>query len=314
MAHAIRSLGMESYLIGIQDRTSFKAAAYAYLRGDIPCILGFALFDCSGESGNTYEQNIDHKFCGLHAVALTGYNLPGIEEKPYTPDPILPLAAHRMDKIYVHDDGVGPFARMEFDDRVVNAIEDGKKVRCESLTTYWKKCSGGGEPGSCRAVLGHLLIPLYPKIRIPLDYIIHQVESFHRRVDEMCNLSSNRILEWDVYISRLNPFKEELITKKQLHGPALHKLLTTTLPRFLWRAKLLFDQVLQCELLFDATDFQDGNTFLCGIDYNGGFFYFLSSTIRDAKNDTQDYYEDLMASPAATIFKWIEQENAEELQ
>ncbi|MEO5349427.1 MAG: hypothetical protein H7836_07270 [Magnetococcus sp. YQC-3] len=311
MAHAIRGLGMESHLIGLTEHglDRFRQTAYAYLRGDIPCVLAFALYDCSNETGDAaYQPNGLHHFMGYHAVALTGFSLPRQGKMARNGSSHLPrLVATGMDKIYVHDDGVGPFARMEFDDKwVVVGSQDNNRYLA-SLSTSWRGGRGNSPIGSGRAVLTDLLIPLYPKIRIPFACILERVAIFHdflRCLDEINPFIGS--VTWDIHISQLNPFKESVVQNQKITGEPLLKILTATLPRFLWRAKLLQQGQEVLELLFDATDFQDGHLFLQGIIHDRDFFNLLSNQIKTSKRSDLDAIIDFR--PVKDILDWVWEE------
>jgi len=93
MAHGIRNVGLEPYLVNVGDEYVFTSTLYAYLRFGIPMILGFVLADLSGGPVTSLDLH--------HAVAITGYSLGRPKPKPYGPSKFL-LRASRIDKIYVH--------------------------------------------------------------------------------------------------------------------------------------------------------------------------------------------------------------------
>ncbi|MGH8556991.1 MAG: hypothetical protein ACRESZ_05915 [Methylococcales bacterium] len=105
MAQAIKPVGLEPYAVNTSHHYHLKATLYAYLRAKIPMMFGFGLFEPS------YPQA---RFFGKHAVAITGYSLGHEQSEPLEGTNFL-LIATRIDKIYVHDDQVGPFSRMVFD-------------------------------------------------------------------------------------------------------------------------------------------------------------------------------------------------------
>lgn len=105
MAHAIKSVGLEPLLVGVSEKYLLQSAIYSYVRAGIPLILGAELVDDhGGKAGFSL---------GKHALAVVGYSLAG-DSVPLG-GTSLRLRASRMDKIYAHDDQVGPFARMELD-------------------------------------------------------------------------------------------------------------------------------------------------------------------------------------------------------
>jgi hypothetical protein len=236
MADAIRSVGLEPYLISATDEHSLRSTLYAYLRGHIPVLLGIALPQ------------------GFHAVTVTGYSLGSNSPVPYRQSGFL-LKAFRIDKLYAHDDQIGPFARMEL-------LPGGM------LSTSWLDRS--------TSQLMHaqplaMLVPLYPKIRIPFETIFHSVCSFNSLVEEMRQhnvISLQAPLEWDIYLTEVNTLKSGLHDDTRLSGEYRRTILTLPMPRFIWRATGTIAGAPALDLLFDATDIEQGPSFVCVIAHD----------------------------------------------
>lgn len=279
MAHAIRAVDLEPIAINANDPFILRAYSYAYMRSHTPAILNFSLIDWS--SGKA-------KLLGHHAVALTGYSLP----TKAAPTPIAPLGtlltSSKVDKLYAHDDGIGPFARMEFE-------KDG-------LTTSWR--GKDGKVGSVKAEGAELLIPVYHKVRISFRIILNTVMDFDAliqncRKDTGCLSGSDR-LEWDIYLTTVNEIKKSIRNCKHISPKYRLQLLQEHMPRFLWRAKALLRGEPVIDLLFDATDIEKGNFFFRGIEYNVD----LSVGLRAFKPPRG--LQDLMANRKfGLIFGWL---------
>ena len=254
MARAIKSIGLEPYYVKVPDLGVLKEIVYAYLRGGVPAILGVQLWNCA---------NQPCRFIDRHAVAVSGYRLANAAPNSLA----FTTRASKITKIYVHDDQVGPFARMEFDGRVVTLPNNTSTVsKAETLSTSFT--SGSGEIGSTRAVPELLIVPLYHKIRIPyatVRQIVHWLNSIIRWTEIPLPID-----EWDVYLTTINEMKAELLSARGNNMPGEYRaeLLCESLPRFLWRAcahrggKKLFD------LLFDATDIAQGSIFIRAIEWD----------------------------------------------
>tara|TARA_A100000171_G_scaffold8703_1_gene6472 strand:+ start:5155 stop:6141 length:987 start_codon:yes stop_codon:yes gene_type:complete len=67
MAHAVRRVGLEPFVVGANTRYGLNSVMYAYLQGKIPSILAARLFENVG-TPNCKEM-------GGHAIALTGFSL-----------------------------------------------------------------------------------------------------------------------------------------------------------------------------------------------------------------------------------------------
>ena len=295
MAHAIRSVGLEPVLLSLSnDAGALRANLYAYLSGRIPLIMGVRLIDVTDPA--------QPRSIGYHAVAVTGYNLdPQPSTVPVAPD--FYVKAFRMNKVYVHDDQVGPFARMDFDGVLVNLPDaNGNLVPHESLSTSWPDDAGSKQ--NVRALPTLLLIPLYHKIRIPYEDVLASVYDF----DGFLGINRKAIgstvlpeIEWDIRISNVNEVKGSFWMGGTIDPKVRARWLTSSMPRFLWRATGTSGVAQVFDILFDATDIHTSNDIHAFICYD--------RTINDllqilAKNTTLSS----VPAGAAKILRWIEAE------
>jgi hypothetical protein len=266
MMHAVQELDMEPFLVQIKnDEYILKNYIYSYLTYGIPIILGFNLYD-----------TMKDECLGSHAVVVTGYRLENKNEESLLSDR-LGVVASNMSRIYVHDDQVGPFAKMKMDGKKVPGI------RNISLSTELKHNTT--PVGHIRAVPDILLIPLYHKIRIPLENILGIIELFNSIIDisiEKKILPVNRF-EWDIFLTSVNKFKEEVLPISGKRGN-FKDILKKDMPRYIWRAKALCKPELVMELLFDATDIEQGNLFSCGVVYNQDLFSKIQKIFESHEN------------------------------
>ena len=257
MAKAIRSLGLDPYVINVQDEYVLKSTLYAYLRYPIPVLMFEGITDISDPT--------NHRHLDWHAIAITGFSL-GIPNP--VPSNNFLLRASRIDKIYAHDDQLGPFSRMVFDGNQVTI--DGKAEN--SLSTSWRL---SGTLGKVRAVPKHFLIPLYHKIRIPFPDIHDAVLLFDRLIAaplKQANIPAVKDpLEWDIYLTSVNDLKASVFKAQLLILNSRKILLLEELPRFIWVATAMCQGKPALTLLFDATDVQQGRFFLCAVEYDSTF-------------------------------------------
>jgi hypothetical protein len=292
MAHAITNVGLEPLLAGFADETTLKAAMYAYLRARIPLAFVIALVDVA----TGIENGL-----GLHAVAVTGYSLAQTDPAPSQEDTFR-LRATRIDKIYVHDDQVGPFARMTFQRTPLPL-----RMRPEGpefcLSTSWK--SGAGAGGEVIAIPHLLLVPLYHKVRIPFEVVHDHVFRFHQFLDL---LRANGVLpqsvptdiEWDIFLTTVNEVKSSLLRGDGLSGEDRVGILTEEMPRFLWRATLIGEGAVLIDLLFDATDIEQGGFFIRAIEHDAA----LSATLRSVTR-VPEIVEHFGTTPEWCILNWF---------
>lgn len=254
MARAIKSIGLEPYYVKPPDLGFLKEIVYAYLRGGIPAILGVQLWDCSNQTC---------QFIDRHAVAVSGYRLANAAPSSSA----FATRASKITKIYVHDDQVGPFARMEFDGRITSLQGNASTVpKAETLSTSF--ASGRSKVGSTRAFPEVLIVPLYHKIRIPYA-TVRRIVRWLNRIIKWTEIPL-QINEWDIYLTTINELKAELSSARNNSMPGKYraKLLCESLPRFLWRACAHQDEKRLFDLLFDATDIAQGSIFVRAIEWD----------------------------------------------
>ena len=289
IANAIRSVNLDPYQIEIKnDEYILKNTIYAYLQSQIPLIMGFSLFDIS--SGKT-------KLIGQHAVAVSGYNLKRDNDVSLNSNKFL-LTSSYINKIYVHDDQIGPFARMLFDNQTIKIIQNNnEEIELKSLQTSWYDSKG-------RAAPYVLIIPLYHKIRIPFDLIHKTVCHFSTFLTSLFDLVKLPLrLEWSIYLTTVNELKKEIFSSNTINGNYSKKILLENMPRFIWRATA-FDyknnRELMLDLLFDATDIEQGDFFIRAIEHSE----IISELLRKALEDP--YVEEICgAEPEWKVFEWF---------
>lgn len=204
---------------------------YAYLRLGLPVLL-FLLLDEDPQQG--------------HLVTITGYRLSGAAAPPSTE---LSLLADTMDRLYAHDDQMGPYARYSFTD-------DGR------LLTPWPADAGWETAARWRsyrrATLYSLFVPLAAGIRITYEQVCRQVASFELLLADTVGGDAEVDVVWDVYLAFGNAYKDELRRERPVAGEPLLAILTASLPKYVWVARATLGTVPLLELVFDATDLHTG--------------------------------------------------------
>ena len=261
MARAIRTMGLEPYPVRAENEFILKTTLYAYLRCHVPILMSVYLYAVSKDT----PQKM-----GGHVVAVTGFGFGNAAEN----NALFRLKACSIDRIYAHDDGVGPFARMRLDGTRVKvaAGTDGQSTDRISLSTSWK--TDDGQPDKVRAVPDHVLVPLYHKIRIPLRYVQNAVMQFDGLIETLRHHKCLLIpgpLQWDVYLTTVNEFKDTIFKSNMLTGDQRRSMLSASLPRYLWRATACCKDQPLLDLLFDATDIEQGECFVHAVEYDPGF-------------------------------------------
>jgi hypothetical protein len=95
------------------------------------------------------------------------------------------------------------------------------------------------------------------KIRISYEDVLSQIEGF----DPLFRKWFGKSIEykWDLYIASSNKYKEEVSNNDDLNSYFKERILFNQLPKYIWVARLMIEDAIVMELLFDSTDVSDGD-------------------------------------------------------
>jgi hypothetical protein len=203
---------------------------YAYLRSGIPVLL------------LTKNSSLPGVSVG-HAVTIVGYSKPQPKSGP--PVKEITLTADGIDKFYIHDDQLGPFASYEFSGKT--ALK----------TFHW---NSAGEKMYVTSWIHAIVIPVYPKIRIGFEDVFERVGNFDTTFFEYGIF--NVELVWDIFLQESNKYKSQL-SKEALNKDLKLKKITSNYPRYIWVARAQINDHVLLDLIFDSTDIPTGK---CCID------------------------------------------------
>lgn len=261
MANAIRNVNLEPFLIKATNYFILKATIYAYLKANIPIILGINLIDSNND-----------KSIGKHAVNITGYSNTDASMSKSGNDELY-LSSSRIEKIYVHDDQIGPFARMKF-----NRDDD-------CLSTTWSNNKG---IENVKGVPEIVIVPLYHKIRIPFEVILdltYRLDSIIKKIDTRFHLGLNNI-EWDIHLISNNDYKSEIINSALKEDLKIQSLLSR-FPKYIWKVSaILGDERL--DLIFDTTDIEQGKIFIQTIPFSKNLYKLFEIIAKEINLDYLD--------------------------
>lgn len=202
---------------------------YAYLRLGLPVLL-FLLLDEDPQQG--------------HLVTVTGYRLSGA---PVLPTGDFSLMAETMDRLYAHDDQMGPYARYSFTD-------DGRLLTPWPADTDWPTATRWRTYRT--ASLYSLFVPLTAGIRITYEQVYRQVGLFEQLLTD--TVQEDVDVVWDIYLAFSNEYKDELRRQRLVEGSPLQAILAASLPKYVWVARATLRRVPILEMVFDATDLHTG--------------------------------------------------------
>lgn len=245
---AIKHVGLEPEVIIVQEDTPLISLIYAYVRMGIPLILG-----------------VEIEGRGQHALAIVGYSIlndvhldPECQQDTKSDDTgivqdglhreidsdktnPLTMVGSRINKLYAHDDPIGPFSRLE----VKPSDREGYPLRLEGS---WKNRKGEVAPMRPKVII----IPIYHKIRLTFLHVHKWLQNVNMVFQPM--LFPEDKLEWDIHLTTTNDYKRELKEDAILAGKALENALLKQQPRYIWRALFKVNDTVIGELHVDATD------------------------------------------------------------
>lgn len=229
ICEAIRGVGLEPEVFTVRPTVPVVSLIYAYLRAGLPVILA-----------------IDVEQRGLHAVTVLGYSLEGqqVRESEVSQGcPMLPLRGLYISKFYVHDDQIGPFARM--------TIHPGNEHYPVMFKGTWS--TPAGPEAWLRPV--NLIVPVYHKIRIKFLEVLkwpNRLTQFFQSLG-WTQPSGPLMLRCDIFLTTVNELKSNLRTRCS-DVQLLKAVLLRSHPRFIWRIRAYHENTPLFELLADGTD------------------------------------------------------------
>lgn len=212
-------------------------AVYAYTEARIPVVLGGEIIDGKGAS------------VGLHAVAVNGYHLGkniGVYAETELNNTGVCHESWRIDKLYVHDDRIGPSAEMELKSDCTLSTHYGEKFR-----VLW------------------FLVPLYAKIRVECEDVSKYVAEMSGLIKEAQRQSEAREkladlrfqhdkCDWEICLQSGAVFKESLGEDSNLTEDEKFGHLVKSYPKYVWKVCLTYGELPCCCFVVDATDKGEG--------------------------------------------------------
>ena len=270
MAQAIKDEGFEPLTTGFINTSYLKAIIRGYMNAHIPIIIGVRLM-YENEEGVRKDGIPRSVPIGFHAVTINGYNIDkSISPKIFSIEDLavhtdfekrkdLRMFSSRINKLYVHDDRLGPFVKMEFKDEYYQRLE-----------THWYEYTSKDK---VNADVNIILLPLYHKIRIKFHSIFHIIYDFNTYY-----MNGWEDIEWDIQLFTVCDLKKEWMKLKddEIEDSDLKlNLLSLHLPKFILVATALNSgkEKKIFSLLFDATDLDNSNFFIYAVHYNIESFY-----------------------------------------
>lgn len=274
VAQSLAHYGLAPTVVHLSDEhyiDDLKERIYAYINNDTPLILG----------GDVYEKNKDDlRYLGKHLVCVVGYN--SIEN---TSNGDRKLASDAIDKIYIHDDRIGPFIKVKA--KPIGFSYEGQKRYALELQV--------DDVHNNYFVPDVLILGLSHKIRIPYDhisavcaalqgYLQWTTEDLFAKLDadegdvKQAHEAFRSIVDgvWDVALVSSIKVKEQLRGEPNFWSyNGLFKktsLLFQNLPKHIWRCRIYkkndSGEELLTDILFDATEIPQGRLMVGYVSYS----------------------------------------------
>jgi len=201
----------------------------------------------------------------------------------------LQIKAHQLKRFYAHDDQIGPFARIGFNDN-------------KMITAWWDKEKEVSD--KLEALPWVSIIPISHRIRIPYEKVIKNVELvniwLHTVVDQLDNVT------WDIYLSRSNKEKKNILNSNEYDYELHNDFLSSNLPKYLWVADCCLPGSMIFKIIFDASDINDRfsawNIIYQNIDFKEGLQEYCSQVLtRDAVEQNVTYVREIIETTGVEV-------------
>lgn len=183
---------------------------------------------------------------GLHAIVVSGYKQKAPIHIP--PQEQINFLSENIEKIYAHDDQWGPFVRIDFENEI-------------DLITPWTDVNVNSLPTR----LVHIVVPVYPKIRISYEDIEVIVLGLDAILTFFFDGNIIADLIWDIKIDYSENLKKQIVASSlDENEKFIH--VSKSLPKYLWVASCYIADFKIIEFTFDATDVNNGmfgNAIVC---------------------------------------------------
>jgi hypothetical protein len=266
ITHAIQSVSLEPEVIPVTQDTPLVSLVYAHLKWGLPVILG-----------------VDMEGVGRHAITLVGYSLvkERVREREVEQhngvEVCAPMVGLRIDRLFAHDDRIGPFVRLNIER---NLTPDEKHPMPVILKPKWptdkKESQASNDLGETDKGTGMklppviyprtVIVPVYHKIRVTFQ----DVEKFLLKFTEVLQLihSPQKSIEWDLHLTSTNEYKDLIKRPSNISRETKMRILLSAQPKYFWRAILRIENQNVMELLADATDMSRSFPIFFAVWYN----------------------------------------------
>lgn len=246
VAYAIRGAGLVPVCVGIESAE--KMLRPSMILGNVRAYLGLGIPLIA--LGTVFGSDGKKRSC--HALVINGYHLSG-EENAETEG----LCASRIDKLYLHDDQLGPYARATLGASAANA----------ELNVSWTDAASrqnGYDFG-----IQYLVMPVYHKIRVDYEQVWRCAFALQRVAGSVSGIMGPVSFEWDIMLCASNDFKDAVREDANLSDADKITYLELGYPRYIWNVRVKLNGRDGAVFCIDATDASQGISVVASIFYQG---------------------------------------------
>lgn len=218
----------------------------SYIDSDIPVLVGADVWRAT-------DGKVEP--LGSHAVTLLGYRL---------------NQNRKISAIYVHDDRIGPYCYCRKDLFPIGLIGNDEKLsekQCFSVEIFKNSAHDNHEKIKDFIVPRTITIASYPKVRLPFDIIYSTCSILTKSLNTMVEELDEKAQEERSHFG----FKAEIRKSNELKRLYFRdgsiknreKILTTSMPKYVWHCRFHDKSYAIFDLIFDATDIPQGSPLIC---------------------------------------------------
>lgn len=288
MCNCLKTLGLvpQFFEINEENNAFFYELIHVFVSSNIPVILGLTVYDRKPDAKLKQKGGK-----GLHAVVVLGDELSDVVNFQKV-DFSFSTKSENLSKLYIHDDRIGPYARLEYKDGSWILPYDGHISNDIHNTEFY-------EPTD-------IVIGLYPKIRLPFATVWNFAYYLNENIKEIfkshpnskdCDVKIAKTgfenILWDFKLEDGSDIKRR-IRKCDVLLDSKKKVLEKSLPHYCWVVKAyLFNQIM-FEIVIDATEVSQGKYVVEVLYYN--------QVSKKIFNDLNTYFDIIIKEDGGNAF------------
>lgn len=306
MCNCLKTLGLVPQFFEIKEENSafFYELIHVFVSSNIPVILGLTIYDRKPDAELKEKGGK-----GLHAVVVLGDELCDVVNFKKV-DFNFSTKSENLSKLYIHDDRIGPYARLEYKDGNWNLPYDGCISNDVHNTEFY-------EPTD-------IVIGLYPKVRLPFATVWNFAYYLNENIKALFDLHPNtnesdakiaktgyENILWDFKLENGSDLKRR-IRKSDVLSNSKKNFLGMSLPHYCWVVKAhLFSQTI-FEVILDSTEVSQGKYVIDVLFYKSAskvLFDNLSDYFEKIiKDDGGNAFSELIQHGLWPLYKWFNPE------